>query len=123
MRRFRWLLPAIWAALIFWGTSVPQSALPVRDVDVVPKVSFFHIAAYAGLALLIAVALRHLRPWRTAALAFVIAIAFGTVDEWHQRFVMDRHAELADWSANVVGALIGALVYVGAASAVRRRAR
>jgi VanZ family protein len=107
---WKWLPVIIWAGLMLWGTTAPQSALPIQDVEVVPRISLFHVASYGVLAFLIAWALstavrhRHL-------FAFAAAVAFGTLGEWLQTFSPDRHAELADWGASTVGALIGAVAY------------
>ena len=51
-------------------------------------------------------------------LAAVLAAAYGLTDEIHQIFVPLRSVELADWMADAVGGLAGAI----AARASRRAA-
>ncbi len=48
--------------------------------------------------------------WRAAGIAVVFAMVFGALDEWHQRFIPGRSTELADWQADSIGAVAGALV-------------
>ena len=43
--------------------------------------------------------------------AVLIAAAFAAADEWHQRFIPGRFPELADWMADVAGAVLGAVIY------------
>ena len=51
--------------------------------------------------------------------AVLIAAAFAAADEWHQRFIPGRFPELADWLADVCGAILGAILYAVACG--RRR--
>ena len=41
--------------------------------------------------------------------AVVLSILYGASDEWHQTFVPGRFATLADWVADVLGAIAGVL--------------
>lgn len=50
--------------------------------------------------------------WRAAAIAVAIAMVFGALDEWHQRFIPGRSTEFGDWQADVAGAMVGAIVCI-----------
>jgi hypothetical protein len=103
-----------WLAL-FAMTHMPSemAALPGASTD-----KIVHFAAFALLAMLLAtawhltvgqIALRHM------ALAWVMLVLYGALDEWTQTFV-DRQASVYDLLGDAVGALIG----LAAFSAVRR---
>lgn len=113
----RWLPPLVWAGVILFGTSLPQSAVPVQtsSIDKVLHFTFYTVFAYLLSRQISEVTDR----WRAAAIAIVVAAAFGAADEWHQRFIPGRSTELADWLADSAGASVGAL----AASGFRRGAR
>jgi VanZ family protein len=53
--------------------------------------------------------------------ATLLASAYGATDEYHQMFVPLRHAELADWIADTIGASIGAAGDAAARSAFSAR--
>ncbi len=101
-----WLAVAAWAALIF--TLSAQSTLPdlthgMPDLQDIAG----HLAAYAGLASWLALALRQMpgvrRPWLWA---FVLAVLYGLSDEFHQSFVPNRHPDLFDVATDMVGAAL-----------------
>ena len=105
-------------ALIFYGSSLEEPPVPsqVPDVDL-------HAAAYFGLMLLVVRAIAG-GTWSnvtlvTVTIALAITVAYGASDEWHQRFVPGRHAELRDLRADAIGAL-AAGVLVKAWSIIRR---
>jgi VanZ family protein len=113
-----WLPVVIYMAAIFVVSGIPDPPMPSN----VPDVSM-HEAAYFGLTLLIIRAVAKDR-WSgvtvaTLATAFVIAVAYGASDEWHQSFVPMRHAELRDLVADAIGAF-AATVVVGAWGIIRR---
>ena len=56
--------------------------------------------------------------WRAVLIAVVFTMVFGALDEWHQRFIPGRSTELADWQADSLGAVVGALA---CAAILRRR--
>jgi VanZ family protein len=107
-------------ALIFLVSSIPG----VRAPGVSDKTA--HALAYGGLALLILRALVA-GDWRGVTAPAVLqaalaASAYGAVDEWHQSFVRDRAAEMADVWADATGAAIAAGA-VWAWSIIRRLRR
>jgi len=103
----RWLPPLVWAGVILIGTSLPGAAVP-RAAATFDKA--LHFIVYAILAVLLARQISEVfGRWRAAILALALTAAFGAVDEWHQRFVPGRASELADWKADALGAVLGAI--------------
>lgn len=123
MRVPRWLPPLLWAGVIVFATSVPASALP-RRIGGYDKA--IHFTMYAVLAALVtrAVLGGSVRA-RLLALVLVIVgtVAFGAVDEWHQRFIPGRSTELGDWIADSAGAIVAtAFMALRSTRATQRRA-
>jgi VanZ family protein len=105
------LPPLLWAGVIMTATSVPSSVLQLPGSQgYLDKV--VHFSLYAVFAWLLA---RHgfgiAGHWTSAALAVIVASAFGVVDEWHQQYIPGRSTEYADWQADSLGAAAGALAY------------
>ncbi len=101
-----WAAALAWAALIFILSA--QSTLPDLTGGL-PEIQDIagHLAAYAGLAFWLALALRLTpgvrRPWLTA---FLLALLYGLLDEFHQSFVPNRHPDLFDIATDAVGAAL-----------------
>ncbi|MGE0790719.1 MAG: VanZ family protein [Sandaracinaceae bacterium] len=109
----RWIVawaPALLYMGLIWGLSsmtidVPELArFPLRDKGI-------HGVEYGVLGFLLAHATlltwpRH-TPLRTAALAVLITVLWGVLDEIHQAFVPGRSPEVLDLVADTVGALLG----------------
>lgn len=117
-RRWPWFLPAAaYAAVIFWlsNQSHPLTMLTSRVSDKV-----LHGVEYGGLAALITWGLRAAGTARsTAAIwAVVLGSLYGITDEIHQSFIPHRSADVRDWLADTVGAVVGAIL---AARFLRRR--
>lgn len=106
MRRAFWLWGpvAAYAAAIFLESSVSQ--VPELPTGVSDKEA--HGFLYAGMALLILRALAG-ASWRNVTIAAGVAAvflsaAYGATDEFHQRFVPGRTADLLDLAADMAGA-------------------
>lgn len=104
-----WLPVVVYMAGIFYGSSLEDPPVPsnVPDVDL-------HAAAYFGLMLLVIRAVAD-GTWSkvtliTVIVAFVITVAYGASDEWHQRYVPGRHAELRDLRADAIGAFAAGML-------------
>jgi VanZ family protein len=113
-----WLPVALYMAAIFYVSSLQNPPIPsgVADVDL-------HALAYFGLMLVVVRAVSR-GTWTgvttgTIAMAWAITVAYGATDEWHQMYVPTRHAELGDWQADAIGALVAG-VCVKAWSIIRR---
>ena len=108
-RALPWLLPAIaYAALIYYLSSQPNPLPPVssRFSD-----KLLHIVEYAAFAMVATWGLSHLVALaRAARWAALLGSLYGLSDEFHQRFVPHRSAELGDWLADSIGAALGALL-------------
>jgi VanZ family protein len=114
-RHLAWLLPALaYAGLIFWLSHQPN------PVPWMPRAwwtwdKLLHAVEYAGLAALLVLGLTHLGTMglrRAALLAILLAAAYGATDELHQAFIPNRSADVLDWVADVVGAVVGGILAV-----------
>ena len=113
-----WLPVFVYMAAIFLASATPDPPVPsdVSDVSL-------HEAAYFGLTVLLVRALSG-GTWRGVTLkvliaAWVLAVAYGVTDEWHQSFVPNRHAEFRDLVSDAIGAF-AATVVIGAWGIIRR---
>ena len=107
MSRRRWLPPLLWAGVILSGTSLPQGAVPIQTSGVD---KYLHFSIYTVLGFLLTwQLLEKNKAWVAVLVAVVVSIAFGAADEWHQQFIPGRYPELADWQADSLGALTGAV--------------
>ena len=101
MSASRWLPVALWVALILAVTSVPTIPVPGRSGA--DKLGHFTLYFVLGLLTIRAGSGRAPSGRRVAITLLAIAL-FAAADEWHQRFIPERSAELADWVADVCGA-------------------
>jgi len=107
-----WLAVLGWAGSVLWLSSLSPSELPSTALLTWDK--FNHFIAFAVGGWLTASAVRLSRPPAPAAgplvLAVVLVAAFGAFDEFVQLFTPGRTgADLADWIADFLGAIAGAL--------------
>ena len=74
-----------------------------------------HFSEYFILALLIANVCVQWgqRGWKVLVIALAASALYAVSDEWHQSFVGGRTPKLADVGIDSLGALCGALLYVG----------
>lgn len=108
-----WVSVGLWTTLILIGTTMPVSGLPE-----VPRFSdkVVHALLYAVLGALLYRALLFSQigePQRRVVVLCILQVlllsaAFAAFDEWHQQFV-NRSTSLADWVADMVGVLGGAV--------------
>jgi VanZ family protein len=109
-----WAPPVLYMAVMF-GLSSESHPIPVVTVHIWDKL--LHLSEYGLLALLFARALvGEGLGWLAAMVAaMLMTSAYGVTDEWHQSFVPLRSADVHDWFADTLGAVIGASIYrVGA---------
>ena len=99
-----WGPPVLYAALIFWLSSLSTVPSAPRHVDKV-----FHFFEYSLLAKLFWRAFGgtflRLKKMKRALLVFCITVPYAASDEIHQMFVKGRTASLYDWIADVAGIL------------------
>jgi VanZ family protein len=102
-----WAPVVAYMALIFYLSSLHQAPLPQGMSD-----KAGHSLGYVGLGFLVTRAIAGGVPRRItlkqALLAIVVTTAYGATDEYHQRFVAGRSAELADLYADGAGACAAA---------------
>ncbi len=100
-----WGPAVLWAAAIFWVSSLPSVPLPeARASD-----KLAHFATYVVLGVLLArgAAASGLAGWA----AVLTGVLYGASDEIHQRFVPGRSPELADWMADSLGVVAGVFLF------------
>ncbi len=104
----RWGPPAVWAALILMLTSIPAPELaPIGAFSFPGADKLVHAGLYAILGALVARA-AHPRANRVTLGRLLIGIAaFAAADEWHQRFIPGRSADIRDFAADCAGAVAG----------------
>ncbi len=104
-----WGPVVIYLALIFYLSSLSHIAWAAAYPDYVE-----HGAEYGGLAILLARALnnglRHPLSFRVLLVTFLLCVAYGASDEFHQKFVPNRFADVTDVLSDSVGAAVGLTV-------------
>lgn len=94
--------------IVFFFSHQPGDRFDLLLFSGADKVS--HALAYGLLSLTVILAFSKESRARRRGLVFLAALMvpalFGISDEYHQSFVADRSAELADWAADAFGALV-----------------
>jgi VanZ family protein len=106
----RWLPVALWAALIFGLSSIPDLGTGLGGWDLVLR-KLAHMTEYAVLGFLLLRAIGREIP------AVAIGVAYAVTDEVHQSFVEGRHGAWYDVALDAAGVLVG--VYAVARAARR----
>jgi len=105
-----YIVLGLYCGLIFFLSS--QSRLIETPLDFPNKDKLFHATAYAIMAYAAWSAFRH--HIEKHALLAVISVLFcsmyGVSDEFHQSFVVGRDADVWDWVADTVGAVLMMLI-------------
>jgi len=88
----------------------PGAPLPAASLDKAK-----HLTAFAGLAVLLCMAAATFSQptWQMYLLVLVSIAAYGVVDELTQMLVPTRSADPLDWLADVSGAVVGIMVFLG----------
>jgi VanZ family protein len=131
-RRIAGIAAVLWAALIFWLSSIPGTGTFPAHPDFLNVVA--HFCLYAVLAVLVALALNSPKRalWKTALIALVIAALYGVSDELHQFFTPGRSSDPFgsgspfDLIIDTLGALVGSVAtiwFISAQKVKRSRAR
>lgn len=106
-----WLPPFFWAVLLFIASSMPNFDVSAVGFGLSDK--FWHVIAYLPLGFFLLRAVREnpgLLAHSPLLSAFLIGVAYGVLDEFHQSFVPGRFADAADLLADAGGLYIGILV-------------
>jgi VanZ family protein len=106
MKRWLFWLPALtWAGMIFFLSSRGMGPQPSWWFTNADKV--IHGILFGILSLLVFLALRRTHGWRAsraAALAFTVAVLYGSSDEIHQFTTPGRTPDVSDLAADAIGA-------------------
>lgn len=105
----RWLLPVLWADLIFYLSSIPNLAVGEGTVDFLTRKPA-HIIEYAVLFLLLFRAVRGSfgELWRFSEIAVgagIISFLYGITDEIHQALTPTRSGKITDLGFDLLGIL------------------
>jgi VanZ family protein len=113
-RLFFGVAAVIWAAGIFWVSSIPSAGLP-ENLGIWTSIG--HFMEYLALSVLIFLSVH--KPgriyWKTAVITLVTASLYGASDEFHQLFVDGRQADVLDWLTDTIGAaagIVSSVIYV-----------
>ena len=102
-----WGPAALWAAVLFLLSELEgTSALLPAGVDKV-----VHGGLYSILGLSLAWGRARTGFAGSTVLLLIIGAGYGALDEWHQSFVPGRDANLGDWMADVVGVMLGLMLF------------
>jgi VanZ family protein len=117
-----WGPPLALVAMIWFFSSQPDLSSGLGVLDLVGR-KLIHAAEYALLCFLLWRALRERLPATGAvAAAFVLSVAYGAVDEYHQTFVAGRNGSPVDLGIDAGGAgLAGLAIRSRAASDANNR--
>ena len=98
------------------GHARPDDWLPLRIAAQTPRLvqKILHVLLYGGLGWLWFWVLAPLPvPLHTrVSVAFLIAVGFGALNEWHQAYLPGRYGTFADVLLNALGASFGLLIAV-----------
>jgi VanZ family protein len=107
-----WLPVAAWMLVIFMVSARPDEHGGLRIGVVIPKLA--HVVEYAILGLLLARAtgneLEPVRGRRTLLVLLIIGL-YAASDELHQAFVPSREARVTDVLIDIVGGVLGIVVW------------
>ncbi len=106
-----WIPSIIWAIIIFSISNKSGNELPSLKFGL-DKLA--HIVVYSFLSYLLLFAYvntSNQKYLRKIYLAFLIAFLYGIFEEFHQLFVPGRFFSFADMYANLVGSIIGILIW------------
>ncbi|MDD5423159.1 MAG: VanZ family protein [Candidatus Omnitrophota bacterium] len=109
-----WVLILLWMVLISALSSIPGRHLPRFGFFGFDKVA--HMAEYFVLGFLMIKALfdsSKMALAKAVMICMLIAALYAGVDEWHQSFVPDRKADIADYIVDLIGLNIGIYIYIG----------
>ena len=98
-----------YCGLIYWLSDQPALPVPMLFPH---QDKLHHAIAYSIMAILAWRNLRHIikAPYLLIFLSVFFCSFYGLTDEWHQSFIKGRQADIFDWLADTVGALLTILV-------------
>lgn len=115
-RRWRYAVLAAYWLLLFAATTVPATWLGAPPGAISASDKTMHFLAYCALSFLLCWARSPGADLRRASLALgslLIVCLYGAFDEWHQKFIPTRGTEWGDLLADVLGATVGCVFWLG----------
>ena len=106
-----WFPVGLYSGIIFYISGLPDIQVP-QPIPFLDK--FLHVAQYALLGYLFSRALKETTPIQGKQIllwAAIFCLAYGASDEFHQSFVSGRVACVSDGLADVIGGILGSLIY------------
>ncbi len=111
---YKYLLPAFfYAALIFFLSSLPSSAVPNLGITFGDLI--LHFCEYSVFGYFVALAVMQSPSkinWKNVLIVMVIGSLYAASDEYHQSFVEGRFSEVSDFLADSTGVILGLVVFV-----------
>lgn len=105
----RWLPVLLWAALIYWLSSVPSLASPFPTLADTIVRKFAHAFEFGALAVLL-VRAQGTRSNGALIIAFFLSVLYALTDEFHQSFVEGREPSSVDVLIDSWGAFLAILI-------------
>ncbi len=108
------VLSLAWVLIIIIASFLPKRNIPEITLIWSPD-KLVHLFIYAVLAILIALSIQTKRGnsiWKYFLIIIICAV-FGSIIEILQPILTDRHFETYDILANIVGAIVGTIVFLG----------
>ena len=110
LKYFYIICTVIWMVAIFWESSIGDySAVPGVSEDSNDILSsMVHVSSYMMLAFLFikSFIVSGVNRNKSIIYGFVLVLAYGATDEWHQSFVPGREMHFGDWLLDAIGALV-----------------
>lgn len=122
-----WILVVVCMGVIFWmssqtsdESSAQSSAILIWLKNIFGNSIFTdfsvrklaHFLEFAGLSLLINIALWQTRKKKEAPFAVALTSLYAVTDELHQLFIPGRSCQLMDWAIDTSGAILGAICFL-----------
>lgn len=123
----RWVPAFVWAAFIFILCSIPGKDIPAADwMQMISLDKWVHAGVFAVLMIFVFHGYGQYdfaRPrYYVSVILLLLAVVYGGITELYQHFFLpDRYADVYDFIANSIGAIIGLLIYHRYASDFYRR--
>lgn len=109
-----WTPVALWMAIIYFSSSISGEDIPQIDIPNIDKL--FHFIEYFILGALLVRAFANSSDKVNFKvilfLSLLIALIYGVLDEFHQRFVSGRSPEIFDIFSDIIGSLFGTLLSI-----------
>ena len=109
LRISAWLAFAVWAAAIFYFSSLSGPEIDQFGIQLWDKAEHFLAFSAGGVLLTLALRWTVTWPWKSLArFGILTLVVYGAIDEIHQLYTPNRSgADPFDWLADCFGAIAG----------------